>query len=336
MEDKMREKDLEVRIVNSEEDFNIFWNMYYEYMKRDIFPNDELGLKLTEEDKKWFFSLEYKDQMEKLFARKIDTVYPVFFLKDKNLVGFSTYCTFHSEDGKCLIIDYCILPEFRNNKLGTEYFKIITDIEKSKGAKYFELNVSNRRNMNFWLKQGFYFNGLDEYGAVKLTTNKDDILLIEVDESNWTRFNSLKLSEEQQNYVASPIGILARAYVYRKCNAKVFGIQKGDNIIGMLMVRDINEEPVCYELQQFMIDVGYQNQGYGYKALKLILDYLYVERRYENVEVCVKKEDTKAIHLYKKIGFKGTGYIDPDVEDSYNFVFSFKDLDEKFKSNREK
>lgn len=331
----MREKDLEVRIVNSEEDFNIFWNMYYEYMKRDIFPNDELGLKLTEEDKKWFFSLEYKDQMEKLFARKIDTVYPVFFLKDKNLVGFSTYCTFHSEDGKCLIIDYCILPEFRNNKLGTEYFKIITDIEKSKGAKYFELNVSNRRNMNFWLKQGFYFNGIDDFGVVKLTTKKDDVFLVDVDESNWTGYSSLKLAEEQQKYVANPMGILARAYAYRKCNAKVFGIQKEDNTIGMLMIRDINEEPVCYELQQFMIDIRYQNQGYGYKALKLILDYLYVERRYESVEVCVKKEDTQAIHLYKKIGFKDTGYIDPDVEDAYNLIFSFKDLDEKYKYNRE-
>lgn len=101
------------------------------------------------------------------------------------------------------------------------------------------------------------------------------------------------------------------------------------------MVRDINEEPECYELQQFLIDVKYQNKGYGYKVLKLILEYLYVERRYENVEVCVKKEDVNAIKLYKKIGFIDTGYIDRNVEDSYNLVFSFMDLDTEIQANRE-
>ncbi|SHH35433.1 hypothetical protein [Sporanaerobacter acetigenes] len=50
--------------------------------------------------------------------------------------------------------------------------------------------------MNFWLKQGFNFNGIDDYGSVKLTTKKDDISLINVDENNWTELTSLKLSEE--------------------------------------------------------------------------------------------------------------------------------------------
>ncbi len=50
---------------------------------------------------------------------------------------------------------------------------MVKEIEVSKGgAKYFELNVSNKRNMNFWLKQGFDFNGIDDYGSVKLTTKK--------------------------------------------------------------------------------------------------------------------------------------------------------------------
>ena len=100
------------------------------------------------------------------------------------------------------------------------------------------------------------------------------------------------------------------------------------------MVRDIKEEPECYELQQFLVDIKYQNKGYGYKALKLILDYLYVERRYENVEVCVKKKDVKAIKLYKKGGFIDTGYIDPNVEDANNLVFSFMDLDAEIQIGR--
>lgn len=331
----MKEKGIEFKIVKSEEDFKLFWDIHNEYMKRDIFPNDELGLKMTKEEQEWFSSSVYKEHMHKLFSRDIDKAYPVLFIKEMRVIGFCTYCTYHSEDGKCFIIDYCIVPELRDNSLGTNIFNRIKEIENSKGAKYFELNVSNKRNMGFWMKQRFNFDGIDDYGVVRLTTKRSSTYLIDIDESNWARLINLKISEDQKAYVASPIGILARAYVYRNYNSRVFGIKNEEDIIGMLMVRDINEEPKCYELQQFFIDIRHQNQGYGYKSLKLILDYLYVERRYENVEVCVKKKDIEAINLYKKIGFIDTGYIDPNVEDTLNLIFSFKDVDIKFKTNTE-
>ena len=319
----MMEKGIEVKIVNSEEEFKLFWDMHHEYLNKDIFPNDEIGLKMTEEELEWFSSSEYRKHMHKLFSRDTDKAYPILFIKGMQAIGFCTYCTYHSENGKCFIIDYCIVPELRDNSLGTNIFNIIKEIEISKGAKYFELNVSNKRNMKFWMKQGFRFDGIDDYGVIKLTTNKNSIYLIDIDDSNWTKLTTLELSEKQKDYVSTPIGILARAYVYRNYNARVFGIKSEEDIIGMLMIRDINEKPECYELQQFLIDIGHQNRGYGYKSLKLILDYLYVERRYENVEVCVKKQDIKAINLYKKIGFKDTGYTDPNVEDALNLVFSF-------------
>lgn len=331
----MKGKNIEIKIVNSEEEFKLFWNMNYEYLESDIFPNDDIGLKIREAEQKWFYSTEYKKVMYKLFSREKDKAYPILFIRDNDIIGFCIYCTYHSEDGKCFIIDYCIIQELRYDNLGTIIFNLIKENEISNGAKYFELNVSNKRNMRFWMKQGFYFDGIDDYGVVKMTTKRNNTYLSDVDESNWTKLISLKLSEEQKNYVASPMGILARAYVYRNCNSRVFSINSEENIIGMLMVRDINEESECYELQQFFIDIRYQNRSHGYEALKLILEYLYVERRYENVEVCVKEKDTKAINLYKRIGFKDTGYIDPNVEDALNLVFSFKDLDIKFQDNRE-
>lgn len=331
----MKEKGVEIKIVNSEEEFKLFWDMHHEYLNKDIFPNDEAGLNVTEEEQEWFSSSEYKTHMHKLFSRDTDKAYPILFVKGMDVIGFCTYCTYHSEDGKCFIIDYCIVSELRDNGLGTGIFNTIKEIEIAKGAKYFELNVSNKRNMRFWLKQGFYFDGIDDYGVIRLTTKRNNIYLADIDESNWTKLITLELAEEQKDYVASPMGILSRAYVYRSYNARVFAIKIEENIIGMLMIRDINEEPECYELQQFFIDIRHQNQGYGYKSLKLILDYLYVERRYESVEVCVKEKDIKAINLYKKTGFKDTGYIDPNVEDALNLVFSFNDLDIKFQTNRE-
>ena len=151
------------------------------------------------------------------------------------------------------------------------------------------------------------------------------VSLIELSEENWMDFAGLSVDESQKNYLTSNIGIIARGYVYRDSRAKVMGIVADEKPIGLAMVRDMNDEPACYELQQFMIDKNYQNKGYGFKALKLILDSLKTEQKYDCVEVCVKMEDAQAIHVYEKAGFVDTGYIDDDVPDSYNLVYRFED-----------
>ena len=148
--------------------------------------------------------------------------------------------------------------------------------------------------------------------------------LVEINESNWLEAASLKVSEQQKSFVASPIGILARGYIYRDCRAKVFAIKVQKQIVGLAMVRDLDEEPVCYDLQQFMIDSRFQQKGYGFQALQEILNLLSQERKYSCVEVCVKMADLPAIKLYKKVGFVDTGYIDEDVPDSYNLVYRFQ------------
>lgn len=83
-------------------------------------------------------------------------------------------------------------------------------------------------------------------------------------------------------------------YIYHNCNARVFGIADDSQIIGVALVRDFTEEPINYDLQQFMIDQRFQNKGYGTEALRLILDFLKQEGRYNSVEVCVNREDTMA------------------------------------------
>ncbi len=155
------------------------------------------------------------------------------------------------------------------------------------------------------------------------------VSLIELSEENWMDFARLSVDESQKNYLASNIGIIARGYVYRDSRAKVVGIVADEKPIGLAMVRDMNDEPACYELQQFMIDKNYQGKGYGYEALGLILDSLKKEQKYDCVEVCVKMKDAQAIHVYEKAGFVDTGYIDEDVPDSYNLVYRFEDHNDK-------
>ena len=145
--------------------------------------------------------------------------------------------------------------------------------------------------------------------------------LIELSEENWMDFARLSVDERQKTFLASNIGIIARGYVYRNFRAKVIGIVADGTPVGLAMVRDIDDEPACYELQQFMIDQNFQGQGYGFRALELILAALKEEQKYDCVEVCVKREDAQAIHVYEKAGFVDSGYIDDTVPDCLNFVY---------------
>ncbi len=126
------------------------------------------------------------------------------------------------------------------------------------------------------------------------------IRLTEVTENNWFEVADLSVKDSQKSYVAPVIGILARGYVYRDCNVRILVIENDGLIVGVSLVREFKDEPLGYDLQQFMIDQRYQGKGYGTEALRLILDELRQEGHYDHVEVCVKKVDIAAIHLYKR------------------------------------
>lgn len=149
------------------------------------------------------------------------------------------------------------------------------------------------------------------------------IRLLEINEQNWMEIARLSVSDEQQGFLDRPIGIIARGYVYRHYNARVIAIADELHIIGVALVRDLDEEPACYDLQQFMIDKRFQNKGYGTEALKLILQMLKEERHYECVEVCVDKKDLPALRVYEKVGFTDTGYIDASLPNHLNLMYFF-------------
>ena len=147
--------------------------------------------------------------------------------------------------------------------------------------------------------------------------------LIEVNEGNWMDAVKLRVREEQRGYLDSALGILARGYVYRGSRARVLGVAEGGTLIGLALVKDLDEEPACYDLQQFMIDARFQGRGCGTEALRLIVASLERERKYDCVEVCVKKEDAAALRVYEKFGFVDTGYVDEDVPDCLNLMLHF-------------
>ncbi len=151
------------------------------------------------------------------------------------------------------------------------------------------------------------------------------IKLVDVNEQNWLEAASLSVREEQKKFLDSPIGIVARGYAYRSCNARVYGISNDGHIIGVALVKDMDEQPACYDLQQFMIDWRFQAKGYGTEALRLLLALLAREGRYSQTEVCVHKDAAAALRMYEKVGFKDTGYIDEAVPHCRNLMYSFSE-----------
>lgn len=147
--------------------------------------------------------------------------------------------------------------------------------------------------------------------------------LVDVNEQNWLDIRRLSVGEGQRGFLDSALGIIARGYVYRSCRARVIGIADDDTAVGVALVRDLDEEPACYDLQQFMIDERYQGRGLGTQALRMILRELAEERKYDCVEVCVKRDDAAALRMYEKVGFVDTGYVDDDAPDSLNLAYRF-------------
>ena len=137
-----------------------------------------------------------------------------------------------------------------------------------------------------------------------------ELKLRKIDESNFIECFNLSLGEGQDRFVSHPIRSLAQAYVYyNQCTP--FGIYRNDTIVGYVMViYDYDEE--TYNIWHMMIDEKYQGKGYGSIAIKLCIDYIKSKPFGSSNDVILtcNIDNSIAIHIYEKIGFKDTGERD--------------------------
>ena len=137
-----------------------------------------------------------------------------------------------------------------------------------------------------------------------------ELKLRKIDESNFIECFNLSLGEGQDRFVSHPIRSLAQAYVYyNQCTP--FGIYSNDTIVGYVMViYDYDEE--TYNIWHMMIDEKYQGKGYWSIAIKLCIDYIKSKPFGSSNDVILtcNIDNSIAIHIYEKIGFKDTGERD--------------------------
>ena len=133
-----------------------FWQLHYRYLVDD-------GIVEDEEDQEYFAGPEYRDVILEHMQRSVDTHHMVWFLREGVRIGAAQYCTYHSEDGKCFLMDLWVFPEYRGSGTGHRCFGALESYTKADGALYYEINCEKENAQRFWMSLGFENNGVDEY-----------------------------------------------------------------------------------------------------------------------------------------------------------------------------
>lgn len=136
------------------------------------------------------------------------------------------------------------------------------------------------------------------------------IELRNVSELDYEEILNCRIAKDQEKYMDNALGILARGYLYREHRARVLGIFKGQELLGLMLIKDLEDEPSCYDLQQFMIKEKEQGKGYGKEALALLLRELSLEGKYPRVDLAVDSDNIRALDFFRRNGFKDTYYVD--------------------------
>ena len=135
------------------------------------------------------------------------------------------------------------------------------------------------------------------------------IHLKEISPENWRI--PLRVSPQQENYVANSMTLLARAYAYRHLGSVAYVIYEDELPVEMTLYYDC--PPLnAYDFSQFFIDKRYQGKGYGKKAAQLIIDRMKQEGRFEKIVLCYVEENEGVRALFEILGFKHTGDVDGD------------------------
>jgi len=150
--------------MKTSEEVELFWQKKWEYDEADLFPH------LDAEDREYFSGSEYYDAIMDLHqntAPEGRTLEFVFFYDENDIyLGFSMYKIYTNEDGKAIILEFCIDKPFRNRGLGTTISQEFEKLLKSEGATYFTLNTSNDDNRRFWQRNGYVADKPDEWGEM--------------------------------------------------------------------------------------------------------------------------------------------------------------------------
>ena len=130
------------------------------------------------------------------------------------------------------------------------------------------------------------------------------IILRKISLLNFFQTCLLKRGNNNRKYIDSNIYSIITS-IFKKDVLELLTIYDNDKVIGFIILS--NYIKPLY-IKNFMIDKKYQNQGYGFKAIIELQDY--IKRNYKINKFFISTSNLVAIKLFKKCGFKYS-YIEP-------------------------
>lgn len=129
------------------------------------------------------------------------------------------------------------------------------------------------------------------------------VSLVEITADNLRPVMSLKVSEAQDGYVApNPVSIAQYHYAD---DAWMRAIYADDVPVGFVLLSQKGDPPRYY-LWRYMVDARYQGNGFGMRALELVIEYVRERRGTELFLSFVPGPDGPR-DFYTKAGFVETG-----------------------------
>lgn len=114
---------------------------------------------------------------------------------------------------------------------------------------------------------------------------------------------------EGEGFVASNAYSLAQCWLYRE-DGDVFpcAIYHDDEPVGFLLLEeDMDERELV--IWRMMFPEEQANKGYGGETVRQVIELARQSGKYHHVTLICHPENTRARHLYDKLGFQPTGKI---------------------------
>lgn len=131
-----------------------------------------------------------------------------------------------------------------------------------------------------------------------------NLIFKEITKENWEECIELKVSKEQENFVASNTYSLLEASF--SDSLYPLAIYNAETMVGFLMYE---KDDVAKDMGmcRLMIDTKYQNKGYGKAAIIKLLDFIREKYGSTRFYTSFEPENIVAEKLYESIGFIKTG-----------------------------
>ena len=144
------------------------------------------------------------------------------------------------------------------------------------------------------------------------------VTLQKVTKQNLVEILNLRVNPQQEKFVADNAVSIAQAHFHPE--AWFRAIYANETPVGFVML-ECDRVNSSYSLWRLMIDASCQKQGFGRRAVELILEYVKTLPGGEVLWTSCVSGDGGPIKFYEKMGFTNTGNLDEDGEIIMEYKF---------------